>query len=302
MNYSKLTVKQYTSKLNKLKDMKIDVAKCENAKALYDYLKTFDLADTSIRIYLQAILWSDKNENTAFKKDASEIISQISKTERDERGNNILQNAQKVNYIDWNEVLNVYETLKGLKRKSRKDAFNYLLVSLYVLFPPRRIADYGEMKILELNGENLNKYIHKGLVSEETSDNYYVKGERVFIFNRYKTNKKMIQKNGKKKAAYKQQLFKISDELETVIEDYIKYVNLKGGDSLLLGISGETLTRTLNSIFYKYTRKRVSVNILRHSYITHMMNQEKYNYNEMNDIARKMGHSINSQMQYYKNI
>lgn len=297
MNYSKQTIAQYNIRLNKFKKWNIDISKCTNAAVLYELLKSYKLSDIAIKMYLQAILWSGENTNDIFKKDLSEIITQISKDDKENRGNNLLERTQKDNFMEWPDILKVHEQLK-LKHKINKKHFrDYLLVSLYVLFPPRRIDDYSSMVVIKGDDYKINK----GLVKTEDENNYWLYDHRKFIFNRYKTNKKNIRKDDTVKTFFKQQTFEVPKDLNDIIKEYVDLFHISSGEKLL-GLTVASLIINLKRIFKKYAGKSITGNILRHSFITHKLNSGKYNFNEMEIIARKMAHNINSQMQYYKNV
>jgi hypothetical protein len=131
MIYSKQTIRQYNLRLEKLKSLDIDITKCANANVLYELLKSYKLSDMAIKMYLQAILWSKQNNNEEFKKGLSEIITQISKDDRDNRGNNILQKSQKENFLEWTEIMKVQKQLEARHKINKRNYRDYLLVSLY---------------------------------------------------------------------------------------------------------------------------------------------------------------------------
>ena len=70
---------------------------------------------------------------------------------------------------------------------------------------------------------------------------------------------------------------------------------------MLLGLSDGALIMRLKSIFNSYNNKQVSINILRHSYITYKHQKGELDTVEQREkLASKMGHSIQLQLEYYK--
>jgi hypothetical protein len=189
--------------------------------------------------------------------------------------------SQKENWVSWDEVKQLYES-KALEAKhllSKKttltksnlqDLQDFVILSLFYLIEPRRILDYTEFKVRNIN---------------ESEDNY-MKGN-TFVFNKYKTH-----------GTYGKQVVKIPPLLNSIIR---RYTQLHTNDYLLFSIhNGQKLQQPqlvfrLNSIFGKKT----SVNILRHSFLT-----EKYRNMpqllDMEKTAHDMGHSVEQAMLYRK--
>jgi len=187
---------------------------------------------------------------------------------------------QKENWMTSEEIQTIYDKLetnvkplwkrKDLTTKELLKLQDFVILSLFTLIPPRRIMDYIEMKI---NNINTNK------------DNY-VKGNNL-IFNTYKTSK---QKG--------QQKIQIPKELKGILTKYIKLIADKS-DYLLFNnkfqqLSTPNMTLKLNKIF----GKKVSVNMLRHIYLS-----EKHaeNLKEMENDFESMGSSMKQSKVYIKN-
>lgn len=291
--YSDVTIKHYESLLKRLTNLGIDYKKLKTAQELKTFvLNHSKVSDTSIRVYLQAILYSGANKNKKFLESAREFITNTSKHEREERGENLLVRNQKDNYVDWDGILGAYNKLAKAKNKSDYDHLNFVIVSLYVLFPPRRLTDYSLMKVNDKFKTN------KGLSKQYDTSNYYSPKKKVFVFNNYKTNKKIVNVEGVKTNMYKQQIFKIPDELVRILNDYIKSFEI---DDKLLQLSTKSLSDRVKKIFQDLLKKNVSVNILRHSYISFILADRKaFNHNKLYEISQQMGHSLNMQSQYAK--
>ena len=183
--------------------------------------------------------------------------------------------------MDWKDVLLKYNELtkqanmtykKKLLQKADIDLLNdFVLLSCYVLFPPRRLMDYGLMKI-------------RGY--DEKEDNYMTKGK--MVFNQYKT-----------KGKYGTQTFEMGKEFEGIVK---KWAKLNDSDYLIVSKNGKGSTSPqmnakLNSIF---GGKAVSANMLRHSYISHFYSGQMPSYTEMENLSEKMAHGVNTALMYIK--
>ena len=170
----------------------------------------------------------------------------------------------------WNDsLINITQLTKG-KRKLEGSDFetltNFLVLSLYVLIPPRR-SDYLKMKILDDN-EMDKEY------------NYLDIKNKKFIFQNYKTSGK-----------YKVQEVDIPKNLMDIINLYMKFRKDKTGAFLIKpdGSAFETInsiTRILNKIF----KKKISVSMLRNIYLTDKYAKEN---KEKEKDASAMGTSVN---------
>lgn len=202
------------------------------------------------------------------------------KTQNDKTDN------EKENWMTQDEINETYnkvkESAKDIKSKNILiDDYNkildYLILSLYILHPPRRNKDYQLMKII------------KSYKQDMTNENNYLDlTNKKFIFNNYKTNK-----------TYEQQTSDINDDLINVIALYLKYHPKKKEFKdknfmidFLVYYNGEPfknindMTRRLNKIF----GKNIGVSMLRKIYLT---SKYKDSNNEMKEDAKAMGTSSN---------
>ena len=208
-------------------------------------------------------------------KDVDEYNKQIDSQEMTEK--------QKENWIDWNDVLERYKAFerevvplwKLSKDELTKAHYNklkmFVLISCYVLIPPRRALDYVAFKIRNVN---------------EARDNYMKK--RNFIFNTYKTAK-----------TYGKNEVPIDYKLYSIVK---KWIALNPSDYLITGnnnnmkpITAPQLTNMLNNFF----DKKISVNMLRHSFLTHLY-KDIPNLKGMKETADAMGHSVGQALEYVK--
>jgi len=198
--------------------------------------------------------------------------------------NDILKSQNKTtkqteNWMSWAEVQKVYNDLyKHLnplwkkQKLSKKDLLNLvdlIMLSVYVLIPPRRSTDYVLMKI--------KNYTEK--------DNYLDLKKGEFVFNQYKTAK-----------TYGQNIVKIPTKLKTLLK---KWVAVNPTDYLLFDSKMSPLTQSrltikLNNIF----DKNISSSLLRHIYITDVVLKDAPKITELEKVASQMGHSTSAQAEY----
>jgi hypothetical protein len=196
---------------------------------------------------------------------------------------------QAANWITWDEVVKRHgelaEAVKGLVKSKLISSsgwyvlLGYVLLSLYVLLPPRRNQDYQDLYVVKHWSDKLAK-----------DKNYYDATAHKFVFNKYKTSK-----------THGAQEIDISDNkpLLDVITTYLKlhpskskseYKFLVGADGSALS-SVNSITRVLNKVF----GKQIGSSMLRHIYLS-----SKYNIEEMKKDADAMGHTLGVQKEYLK--
>jgi integrase len=195
---------------------------------------------------------------------------------------------QKENWITQDEIRekydNMYQQLEPLflvrkiDAKSLTELQDLVLLALTsgIYIPPRRSLDWTDMMI-----RGYDK-------SKESKDNYMIKNK--FYFNRYKTDK-----------TYGLETIDIPLPLQNLLKKYISYLPTTQ-KYLFVNRVGEKInsvrvTQALNRIF---DGKRISVNMLRHSFISHKY-KDIPKLKDMMDTAKDMGHSILTALEYIKN-
>lgn len=189
--------------------------------------------------------------------------------------------TQKKSWITQEEVLKVYRKLyrtysslfnkEKLDKDELQDLQDLVILSLYVLIPPRRLLDYTAFKL-----RNINK----------TKDNFM--NGKTFVFNTYKTAKK-----------YNTQNVDIPQKLKNIVS---KWATKHTNDFLLFDENGNPLptpklTLKLNRIF---GGRRISVNQLRHTFISDEVLPDVPILKKLQSVADDMGHSVDQQMLYKK--
>jgi len=277
------SIKTYTSIISNLyKYMKKtqDLDGCveffqKHPKDVLEYLKEKDGSKRKTQLASLVVLTEKTPAVEIYRKKMLDDAHSYNDKEKDQEKTE----AQKENWITQDELKTIYadldkDTRPLLSKASLKPAEfqrlqNFVILSLYVLQPPRRLQDYTEMKI-------------KGEI-DKAKDNYIDKSK--FVFNKYKTAKQ----HGKEEIS-------INPKLKFILD---KWKKLNPHDWLLVGMtdkkfSSSQLQQRLNSIL----GKKASVNILRHSFLS-----DKYkdiDIREMEETARQMGHTKEQAMLYAK--
>lgn len=183
---------------------------------------------------------------------------------------------EKDKYLDWNDVLKV-RTDAEKAITDTKSYQDYIIVCLYTYIPPARL-DYGALKIVDS-------------LPNPLTGNYFVNSQNPeIVLTEYKTARK-----------YGKHIIKIPAELSTILKKFIRTTNAK---YLLENTNKEIMSETLlnknlTRIFTKFTDKKISVNMLRHSYVSkHMEGQPTKR--EADKFAKGMMHSSAMEHVYRK--
>jgi hypothetical protein len=315
---SESTLKLYNGTLDKVKKCGIDIDNVD-IEELKKTCSDNDFPLSKIKLINSSLLWYSKNNNKNI-----DVVELLHKTVKDDIRehkykymNNELFENEIDKYMNWECILHVYNKLEEIYNNNKNnDNINeeYFILSLYVLLPPRRIEDYLYMRlsdkiikrepdmILWTTHKNMSEYDNNKKYDNDKVKNiddgldkdfnyYLINGETTyFIFNKYKTHN-----------IYGQQMIEINQKLESILKKYIEYKNIKCGD-LFFNHSKKTFVYRLNKIFEKYIGKKISTNILKHSYITFMLSNKKITEYEKYILGLMTGHSITAQSLYKKII
>lgn len=283
------SIKSYSASLRKL--AKETGIKIENPKDVIDNIdkivKSYDdMKYNSRKTHVSALISFIDNGSSESKKaleklrkmlfsDVNSYNEYVASQKKSE--------TQDENWVPWEEVIKRYQAFEKevaplwklkedeLSKANYNKLKMFVLLSCYVLIPPRRALDYIEFKIRNIN---------------ETKDNF-MKNKK-FIFNNYKTAK-----------TYGKNEVEISPKLHSIIK---KWIAINPSDYLITGnndkmkaISAPQLTNMLNSFF----DKRVSVNLLRHSFLTNLY-KDMPDLKDMKETASSMAHSMDQAFEYVK--
>lgn len=293
-NISQSSLKLYVNNLKRLNENQEikNFNFLKNVENIIDKIK--DYKPNTRRSYIISIVSLLKQE-PKLKKLYDSYYKILMDYNNDLKTNNSKSETQKENWINQDEVLEIYNKIKsdtdGINEKKKITEADYdklqkyLVLSLYTIQPPRRNIDYQYMLIVNKMTDDLDdKY------------NYLDLDKKEFHFNNYKT-----------KGTYKCQTTEIKPELMDVINLYLKYHPLKtvlkkknGIIPFLVNFDGEPynsnnfITRVLNKIF----NKKIGVSMLRSIFLTNKFGDK---VKELNDTAHDMGTSSNTiQNQYIK--
>lgn len=182
------------------------------------------------------------------------IIYEIQMKLLEENEEQTLNKQEKGSFIDFNLVLNLRQALEEVfnEYKYYHDNQDLLLVSCYSLIPPNRAEIIDLIYITDMKDNDL------------TNDFVYVKGNEVkFILNREKKKHKAITINIEGHLNY---LIRQSFELFPRAYLFTDY------NDMMKPVNYDMIYKRFRNIF-KETGKRVSINSLRSSYLSHMNKQ-----------------------------
>ena len=196
--------------------------------------------------------------------------------------------TEEKNWMDFENIKLKHDKLKilfnsGLKTKNLEkddklfESMNlFVLLSCFVLMPPRRALDFAVLKYKNFSKEK---------------DNFIDMKKKTITYNIYKTAKK-----------YGTQTFDIPNELLLVFKKWIIIKSKFDDDDYVVNTSNNSsndITKLLNGVFKP---KKVSVNMLRHSYLTHFYKNQTGipSLVIMEKLASQMSHSVEMQLQYLR--
>jgi hypothetical protein len=210
---------------------------------------------------------------TMMLKDIKESDEQDEKQERTEK--------QAENWMSMDDIMKVYNSLKEEVKplwkldKPKKSAFmrlqDFVMLSCLLLIPPRRSLDWVDFRIRDVDKEKDN----------------YMSGNKL-VFNSYKT----------KKYYGRQEVNIDKNPLKKILTDWMKINTtpyLLVDTTMKQPLNQSKLTIRLYGLF---DGKKVSVNMLRHIFITERVLPSIPKLNEMKETAREMGHSLDQQLKY----
>lgn len=297
-NRKQSTIDSYERRLRVLHDGK----PIDNLAFLYDYdvilekLQKYKLTtQRGFIIAIVSVLKDVKTMKSMYDK-YSKLLEQYNK---ELKNNNTKSETQKENWISQEQVYHVYNQLHEsvepimCRKKTSMNEIDFekitelIVLSLFVLQPPRRILDYIVMYVVKKLPKDMNKDI-----------NYIDMSNGIFYFNSYKTS-----------GTYKTQEVVVNDRLMSLLNCYLKIHPSKLTGSSMIPLlcdyggnpfrSSNQITKILNKIFMRYSGKRISINLLRNIFLT---DKFKPQMDELDTTAYDMGTSSNMiQHTYVKN-
>jgi len=172
------------------------------------------------------------------------------------------------------------ETILELSKKLGSD--DKMIYQFYTLQPPRRNDDVSRIEIINegYEREKLDKNKNYIVIDENNIANE-------IIYNYYKTKKD-----------YGTQTIRIKNEnlKKTIQKDILRHQK-KEGDKLFKYGRADTFGNAIKRVFTKVYNMRITLNTIRHSYITWEM-REVRNVRYLENLALLMGHSVKEQQLY----
>lgn len=263
-NLKRLNGNQDIKNLNFLKDTESIIKQIKEKK------------DTTARSYIIAICSILKND-VKMQKQYDIYYNLLIEYNDKLKTNNTKSEKQNEEWISQDEVKQKYseleEEVKPLFKKKNITAeeynklLSYVVLSLYVLQPPRRNLDY--LKMLAVS-----KY--KG--NENKDFNFFDISDQKMIFNNYKT-----------KGTYQSQEIDVDDKLFIILCSWIKKFKIKY--YILQKLDGSELDKNgITKILYKIFNKKVGSSLLRNIYLTDKYSDQ--NKEKLKD-SQMMGTSTN---------
>lgn len=283
-NLSPSSLKTYISTLKNIykkvypDDTEVTISKFCNYNDFLDVLKDVEYNKRkSVLSALVVICPSDKNEKY------KELMIQDANKYNNEQLENKKTPTQQENWINQNEIEQIFNSYASTANKlfKLKDSLtmpqiqtiqNFIIICLTagIFIPPRRSLDWTLMKWRNYKNE---------------SDNYYNK--KSFCFNQYKTAK-----------FYHKQDIEVPQQLRAILNKWTKVIN---SDYLLFDSNNNPLTPVkLNQRLNKIFNGKISVNALRHSFITEKYTNQPMSLKELKQNADMMGHSLQQSLEYIK--
>lgn len=306
MTLSDRTIKTYNEGIKRIKKMGLDVDTL-NENELIECMKKNNLPLSSQGICISSMIWynKEKRNDMILEEKLQKMNEEIMIQKSANYDKNQLSEAEKKTYVPWPIIIKIYDDLKEKALKYNTERLNddCMILSFYVHHPPRRLDYYNmyisddqifdnKMVIKTNNGyscewNTLTKAEKEEIKKKQikTDKNYYSNG--YFIFDDYKTYNK-----------YGRQIIEVKSELDQMIKERIKRLNLKTGDRLI-NLNHNNFRKRIMSIFEDYVGKKSSVDILRHSFISDLIEKNK-TMEERKIISLMMGHSIITQGIYNK--
>ncbi len=278
---SKSSLTTYTSILKNLYKKvfgngEIDMKKFDQDDKVLEFLANIPPNKRKTILSSLVIITNKKSYRDLMLEDVRDYNKEIHKQEKTDE--------QKASWVDTNQVKEIlYELRKNTDLIYKKKKLNlcdlqeiqsYIIMCLLggIYIPPRRSKDYVDFKI-----KNINK----------TDDNFLDKNK--MYFNSYKTAK-----------TYGQQVIDIPLQLKNILNKWIKInpTEYLLFDSKMNKLSSVKLNQRLNKIFGE---KKVSVNQLRHTYLTDKYNEHSKIQKDLAVDMKEMGSSVNMADTYIKN-
>lgn len=206
------------------------------------------------------------------------IYDKIVKDVYDIREKNEIKENTKIEDFGEEAIIEILNS----KMMRSEGAEGRLIYGMYSLMPPRRRSDVYDLFIKD-NEDNL-----------EDKKNYIViNGDEIKLFYNDAKSKKSLGK---------QEITITNEVLKNLIREHIKISKRKEGDRLWSQQTANGFGRRVKTIFTKIYGKQegkdITINTIRHNYITYYLDVIKPNVADAKLVANMMGHSKQEQDLY----
>ena len=286
-NLSKTSLNTYASTLTNLhkkvfKDQEFDPVNFNKTQEITQYLKDFPPNKRKSILASLVVISDQKDYRDLMLDDIKEYNKEQSKQKK--------TLAQEESWVSQEDVDKKHKELEGkwkllykkylnkfpfLTQKEIQEMQDYVMLSLLggIYIPPRRLKDYVDFRLIPLATEDPNKI--------------NIKNRNKLIFNSYKTAK-----------TYGQQIVKIPPKLNEIMN---KWTDINPTHYLFIDTKGRPLTNVkMNQRLNKIFGKKVSVNQLRHTYLSHKYADRLKANEELAEDFEKMGSSMHQEKVYIK--
>lgn len=253
----------------------IDYKKYDDTEKILHFLKDVPFNKRKSILSALVIITDNKKYRELMLNDIKDYNSEIYKQEKTEQ--------QKENWVDMGEIKNIWEDLKknadllykkkDLKANDLQEIQQFIILSLLggIFIPPRRSLDFCNFIIAS---------------PDKQTENYLEKNK--MYFNSYKTAK-----------TYGCQDIEIPKELLSILKKWLKinptkYLLFDNNNNQLSSVK---LNQRFNKIF---NGKKVSVNNMRHTFLTDKFGDTIKKNNEISNVMTEMGSSKNMLTTYVK--
>lgn len=320
---SESSKKNYASGLSSVKKSSIDIHKY-NFDELNTFLETCSMskADLCVSAILRELepIENKTEECKLYLDKLHKYMKQSKKINQSDRQTKKASANQLKKFTTWKTITTIFKIfsdhvktldMTNLSELDKQIYWQYTIIAMYILIPPRRVRDYStlllnnealinEAKVIDTNKLNDRKYLDEFEWPDKPSDKKIVSDK-----NYYREDGYLILSAFKTKSAFGTQYIKLPNELTQIINTYIRIFNIKQLDPLFI-IKGKnyistscTLTQKLIRLFYNLTNQKIGASVLRHIYITYMRTLSDYGlFRHL--VALTMGHSLQEQDEYDK--
>lgn len=269
------SVTTYASILRSLHKKVFDTERVEednlkNTDKILDFLSTYEPNRRKTILSALFIVTGEEAYREQMMSDISSYNELISTQQKSER--------QEENWPTQDEIKSIYKKLEkrakelykkekeNLTKKEFQEIQSYIILALLsgIHIPVRRLKDYTEMKIKNV----------------DENSNYISDKMKELVFVNYKTAK-----------TYKEQRLSLPIKLKNILKKWIEInpTNYLLFDTAFNKLNSVKLNQRLSQIF----QRPVSVNLLRHSILSHKYKDTIKQKQEQDEYMTKMGSSIN---------